>query len=111
MIELSWYGTDEVTVPLGAAFHPRRLDDAGQPGRARSRRHAEPGVRTRIGCALALDLLRDDRFDALITVSSPFADLPETMRRIAAGDLPASVPRRRLLRRDGTCSPSRSATT
>jgi hypothetical protein len=33
--------------------------------------------------------LRDEGFDALVSGSSPFAELPETMRRMAAGELPA----------------------
>jgi hypothetical protein len=39
--------------------------------------------------AIALDLLRDPAFDALLTGSSPFAELPEVMSRLATGDLPA----------------------
>ena len=37
--------------------------------------------------SLALELLRDDPFDALITGSSPFAELPDTMSRMASGEL------------------------
>jgi len=36
--------------------------------------------------ALALDLLRDPTFDVLLTGSSPFADLPDTMARLATTD-------------------------
>jgi hypothetical protein len=36
---------------------------------------------------LALELLRDNAFDALLTGSSPFSDLPDTMARIAASDV------------------------
>jgi hypothetical protein len=39
--------------------------------------------------ALALELLRDPAFDALITGTSPFAELPGVMSRLAAGSLPA----------------------
>ena len=39
--------------------------------------------------ALALDLLNDPAFDALITGESPFADLPSVMAGLAAGSLPA----------------------
>ena len=39
--------------------------------------------------ALALDLLRDPAFDALVTGESPFAELPDVMSRLAAGSLPA----------------------
>ena len=88
VIELSWYGTDDVTVPLGAAFHPRRLTvRASQVGEVSAARRARRSHRDRL--LLALDLLRDDRFDALITGSSPFAELPDTMQRIASGEQPA----------------------
>jgi Zn-dependent alcohol dehydrogenase len=88
VIELSWYGTDDVAVPLGAAFHPRRLTvRASQVGQVSAARRARRTHADRL--ALALELLRDDRFDALITGSSPFAELPETMRRLASGELPA----------------------
>ena len=39
--------------------------------------------------ALALDLLRDPAFDALLTGESGFAELPDVMSRLASGSLPA----------------------
>jgi hypothetical protein len=39
--------------------------------------------------ALALDLLRDPAFDALISGASRFDELPEVMPRLADGRLPA----------------------
>jgi hypothetical protein len=39
--------------------------------------------------ALALDLLRDPAFDALVTGASSFEQLPDVMRRLADGSLPA----------------------
>jgi threonine dehydrogenase-like Zn-dependent dehydrogenase len=39
--------------------------------------------------ALALDLLRDSAFDALLTGASHFDELPEVMLRLATGDLSA----------------------
>jgi threonine dehydrogenase-like Zn-dependent dehydrogenase len=87
VVELSWYGAREVSVRLGSVFHPRRLvirssqvGEVAAPRRAR-RTHADR-------MSLALTLLRDDSFDALITGSTPFAELPTTMDRLAAGDLP-----------------------
>jgi hypothetical protein len=38
---------------------------------------------------LALDLLRDPAFDALLSGCSPFDDLPGVMARLADGRLPA----------------------
>lgn len=88
VIELSWYGTQEVPVPLGSAFHPRRLTvRASQVGEVAAARRARRTRGDRL--SLALELLRDDGFDALITGSSPFAELPETMRRMASGELQA----------------------
>ncbi|TDD76125.1 zinc-dependent alcohol dehydrogenase [Actinomadura rubrisoli] len=87
VIELSWYGDRRIAVPLGEGFHSRRLAiRASQVGTISPRR----GRRTfadRI--ALALRLLADPAFDALITGESPFEELPRVMPRLADGDLPA----------------------
>jgi threonine dehydrogenase-like Zn-dependent dehydrogenase len=88
VIELSWYGDRPVAVPLGGSFHAGRLavraSQVGTvaPARAGRRTHADR-------LALALDLLRDPAYDALLTGRSPFADLPEVLPRLASGDLPA----------------------
>jgi 2-desacetyl-2-hydroxyethyl bacteriochlorophyllide A dehydrogenase len=88
VIELSWYGNREVPVPLGSAFHPRRLAiRSSQVGEVAAARRARRTHADRL--SLALELLRDDSFDALISGSSPFTQLPETMRRLASGELPA----------------------
>ena len=39
--------------------------------------------------ALALELLRDPAFDALLTGASRFEELPDVMPRLARGKLPA----------------------
>jgi threonine dehydrogenase-like Zn-dependent dehydrogenase len=86
VIELSWYGDRPVTVPLGEFFHSRRLTvRSSQVGGIRPGRRRTYGDRL----ALALDLLHDDRFGALITGHSGFGELPEVMPRLASGDLPA----------------------
>jgi hypothetical protein len=38
---------------------------------------------------LALELLRDPAFDALVTGQSHFSELPDVMARLASGSLPA----------------------
>ena len=85
VIELSWYGRSEVRLALGGAFHSRRLAiRSSQVGTIRA------GRRTKAErLALALDLLRDPAFDALLTGESPFTELPDVMTRLAAGSLPA----------------------
>jgi threonine dehydrogenase-like Zn-dependent dehydrogenase len=86
VIELSWYGDRQVSVPLGEFFHSRRLTVKSSqvggipPGRRRT--YADR-------LALALDLLADPAFDALITGGCAFAELPEVLPRLADGSLPA----------------------
>lgn len=83
VLELSWYGDRMVQAPLGEAFHSRRLTlrssqvgTVAAPMRAR-RNHAER-------LALALRLLMDDRFEALLEPALPFAELPERMPAITS---------------------------
>ncbi|PXY19164.1 zinc-dependent alcohol dehydrogenase [Prauserella muralis] len=85
VVELSWYGDRRVGVPLGEFFHSRRLVLRGsQVGTvARTRR----GFAERLG--LAMELLADEAFDALVTGESPFAELPDVLAKLAAGELPA----------------------
>jgi threonine dehydrogenase-like Zn-dependent dehydrogenase len=72
VLELSWYGDKEVALPLGATFHSSRLTvRSSQVGTV-----ARPDRTFSERLALALELLRDDRFDALITGESRFEDLP-----------------------------------
>ncbi|MER6436063.1 zinc-binding alcohol dehydrogenase [Streptomyces sp. NPDC001185] len=86
VLELSWYGDRRVTLPLGEAFHSRRLSVRSSqvgtvsPARA-SRTYAER-------LALALELLADPALDALITGESGFEELPEVMPRLASGEIP-----------------------
>jgi threonine dehydrogenase-like Zn-dependent dehydrogenase len=88
VVDLSWYGDREVTILLGGAFHSRRLGiRASQVGQVAPSRRSTRTTSDRLG--LAVDLLRDPAFDALITGSSPFEQLPDVMARLAAGTLPA----------------------
>ncbi|MGA6167112.1 zinc-dependent alcohol dehydrogenase [Amycolatopsis magusensis] len=88
VVELSWYGENRVSLPLGEFFHSRRLTIRGsQVGVVSPARRTRNSYADRM--ALALDLLADARFDALITGESPFGELPEVLPRLAAGDLPA----------------------
>jgi hypothetical protein len=88
VVELSWYGDREVPLTLGGDFHARRLSiRSSQVGTVSPARAARRSFADRL--SLALELLRDPAFDALITGHSPFAELPEVMSRLTAGDLPA----------------------
>jgi threonine dehydrogenase-like Zn-dependent dehydrogenase len=88
VIDLSWYGDTEVRLSLGGAFHSGRLGiRASQVGTLPPARRGRRTTADRL--ALALELLRDPAFDALLTGQSPFSDLPDVMARLAAGSLPA----------------------
>jgi threonine dehydrogenase-like Zn-dependent dehydrogenase len=88
VIELSWYGDREVSLSLGGSFHSRRLGIRGsQVGTVSPARRASRTFADRL--ALALDLLRDPAFDALITGESRFEQLPDVLAGLAAGSLPA----------------------
>ena len=87
VLDLSWYGDAEVRLSLGGAFHSRRLGiRASQVGTVSPARRSSRTATDRL--ALALDLLRDAGFDALITGVSPFEDLPDLMSRLATGEQP-----------------------
>jgi threonine dehydrogenase-like Zn-dependent dehydrogenase len=88
VLELSWYGDAPVTVELGGVFHSQRLAvRASQVGEVATARR---GRRTRAErLALALDLLRDPVFDALLTGESRFEELPEVMANLAEGRISA----------------------
>ena len=84
VVELSWYGDRTPRVPLGEGFHSGRLAiRASQVGRVSPSRQARWTYADRM--ALALRLLADPRFDALISEAVPFGELPETMVRLAEG--------------------------
>lgn len=84
VVEMSWFGSGEVTLPLGEAFHSRRLTlQASQVGHMPTDRTPRWNLRRRL--ALALDLLRDPRLDALISGESDFHELPALMPRLVAG--------------------------
>jgi threonine dehydrogenase-like Zn-dependent dehydrogenase len=88
VLDLSWYGDGETTLSLGGAFHARRLAiRASQVGTVAPARRARRSTGDRM--RLALDLLQDPAFDALLTGESRFEELPEVLRRLADGSLPA----------------------
>ena len=75
VLDLSWYGDQEVQLSLGGAFHSRRLAiRSSQVGTVATPRRGRRTTRERM--ALALELLRDPAFDALLTGSSRFEELP-----------------------------------
>ncbi|MCP3786585.1 zinc-binding alcohol dehydrogenase [Micromonospora sp. A3M-1-15] len=87
VLELSWYGDRPVTLALGGSFHSKRLGIRSSQVGTVSPRRADRSYADRL--AVALDLLADPAFDALITGRSRFADLPDVLDRLASGRLPA----------------------
>ena len=80
-------GDSEVRLSLGGAFHAGRLGiRASQVSTVSPARGGTRTTRDRL--ALALELLRDPAFDALLTGESPFAQLPDVMAGLVAGSLP-----------------------
>ena len=83
VLELSWYGADDVAVPLGKAFHSRRLRlVSSQVGNVAPSHRARWSRRRRLAAALAL--LADPALDALLAPAIAFHDLPSRLPDILA---------------------------
>ncbi|UOX88203.1 dehydrogenase [Amycolatopsis sp. FBCC-B4732] len=85
VVEMSWYGDRRVAVPLGEHFHSRRLvirssqvGTVGRPDRSYAQR-----------LAVALELLADPAFEALVSGECAFEDLPSVLPRLAGNELSA----------------------
>ncbi|MGW5201987.1 zinc-dependent alcohol dehydrogenase [Streptomyces spiralis] len=88
VIELSWYGDRGVSLPLGEAFHSRRLViRSSQVGTVAPARRGNRTYADRL--ALALDLLAAPELDALVTGESAFEELPDVMPELTSGRIPA----------------------
>jgi hypothetical protein len=75
IVELSWYGAGTVAVPLGGAFHSRRLKIvSSQVGKVAPSRRITHTHRQRLEAAVRLTA--DPRLDALLTPAVAFGELP-----------------------------------
>lgn len=82
IVEASWYGTRRVSLPLGEAFHARRLTiRSSQVGHVPPDRAGAWSRERRL--RFALTLLADERFDALVTGENRFEELPEVLARLS----------------------------
>lgn len=87
LAELSWYGAGEVGVPLGAAFHSRRLSIlSSEVGAVSPTRRPRWPHRRRLLKALAL--LDDPALDVLIDTEVAFEELPARLPALLARDAP-----------------------
>jgi threonine dehydrogenase-like Zn-dependent dehydrogenase len=85
VLELSWYGAGDVAVPLGGAFHSRRLKlVSSQVGKVAPSHRATWTHRQRL--AAAIELLADARLDTLLAPAIRFEDLPAQLPKILAPD-------------------------
>ena len=83
IIELSWYGDREVSLPLGRDFHVRRLTlRSSQVGTVSPA--ARPRYTHRSRLELALSLLTDARLDCLIDGETPFDALPSALGELTS---------------------------
>jgi NADPH:quinone reductase-like Zn-dependent oxidoreductase len=90
ILEASWHGDREVGLPLGEAFHAKRLQlvstqvGAVAPAMRGRRSHAER-------MALALSLLADPVLDALCGPAIPFEALPAQYAGLLAPPAPGQI--------------------
>jgi len=83
VVEASWFGAQEVSLPLGGAFHSRRLTlKSSQVGRLPPARRPRWAHRRRL--ELALRLAADPVLDVLVSDDIPFEALPQRLPAITA---------------------------
>ncbi len=85
IIEVSWFGDREISLPLGGAFHSQRLQIiSSQVGYVAASKRFNFTHRERL--ATAVMLLDDAGLDSLITEEVAFEDLPAELPRLLAAD-------------------------
>jgi NADPH:quinone reductase-like Zn-dependent oxidoreductase len=90
VLELSWYGTRSVNLPLGEAFHALRLTlKSSQVGQVAAAQRSRWTRRRRL--ELALSLLREPALDTLITDTAALSEMPVVLARLAASSGDATL--------------------
>jgi threonine dehydrogenase-like Zn-dependent dehydrogenase len=83
VVEMSWFGSAPVPLPLGEGFHHRRLTlISSQVGSVATPMRPRWDYRRRMG--LALSLLKERVLDVIISGEDAFDDLPAVLARLAA---------------------------
>ena len=83
VVVMSWYGDIKVPLSLGGNFHSRRLKIySSQVSTVAPSHRARWSNRDRL--ELALDILKDEIFDHLVTDDSHFEDLPDTFAALSS---------------------------
>jgi threonine dehydrogenase-like Zn-dependent dehydrogenase len=84
IVEMSWFGDQMVSLPLGGPFHARRLAIvSSQVGTIGPSQRPRWDHRRRM--SLAMSLLADPVLDHLISGETPFEDLPDVMTSLTSG--------------------------
>jgi NADPH:quinone reductase-like Zn-dependent oxidoreductase len=91
IVELSWYGAGDVPVPLGEAFHSRRLRLVSSQVGQVAPSHRPRWSRAR-RLSAALDLLVDPVLDRLLAPAVPFESLPDRLAEIFGSQTDARCP-------------------
>lgn len=90
IVEVSWFGDKAVSVPLGGAFHSKRLTlVSSQVGRVPPSRRSRWSPRRRL--EKAMSLLNDPALDALVPNEIPFRQAPQLLPQVfddSSGELP-----------------------
>jgi threonine dehydrogenase-like Zn-dependent dehydrogenase len=82
VLELSWFGDQRIALPLGEAFHSRRLIlRSSQVGAVAASQRPRWTVQRRM--RLVLELLAAPELDVLITGEHPFDELPAVLGRLS----------------------------
>lgn len=83
IVEMSWYGDQPVSLPLGERFHEQRLTiTSSQVGHVAASQRARRGTPERL--QLAFTMLADPALDALISGESEFEAMPALMAQLAS---------------------------
>ncbi|MFT4795271.1 MAG: NADPH:quinone reductase-like Zn-dependent oxidoreductase [Paracoccaceae bacterium] len=88
LVSVGWHGSGTTPLPLGGAFHSKRLRIlSSQVGRIPPDRAPRWDYRRRMGVAARL-LAEDPALDALIGGAARFADLPRALDHLLSPDAP-----------------------
>jgi threonine dehydrogenase-like Zn-dependent dehydrogenase len=91
VVEVSWFGDKDVPAPLGRAFHSRRLRlISSQVGHVSGTRRPRWDYARRM--RKAMELLSDERLDALIGGEIAFADSPRLLPQVFTGETAGLAP-------------------
>lgn len=91
IVEMSWYGDRDVSVPLGGAFHSRRQRlISSQVGQVSAGHRPRWTYRRRLEAALRL--LDDARLDALVAEEIAFADAATALPALLSDGAPGLAP-------------------